>query len=342
MGCGPLGSARVCFNMTLRRLLPPNVNPKTQERWQPPPVSLTGVTAASLSLLGASLLVQMVGHDALAMYVLGPGCTVHLPQTTLCCGVSGRPCCKPNLPTEPVSEVPMQACQELPLPMTLCFSMVGLTYGEPEDDLYEQFEFSSFFFFCLTVLNEHEYDNIRPCRKVLIMLFGVKLSSMIIFDSVAPLWPWIRRWAWQGQTVIHALFRIFRELVLVIKEVKTEYFYNSWTFEAESFWLHLFASLCVQCVLLHLITSPVRITSAILLAPTWTADDEKRGTEEEGDRRRTIQRSLGLTPESKRGTDPDTWSKSSMTKNSITGRDVLSPLTFCNLAADAQNIKNLR
>lgn len=240
MGWSPLGSTRVCFSTALRRLLLPNVNPKTQERWQPPPVSLTGLTTASPSLLGASLLVQIVGHDALAMYVLGPGCTVHLPQTTLCCGVSGRPCCKPNLPTEPVSEVPMQACQALPLPMTLCFSMVGLTYGEPEDDLYEQFEFSSFFFFfCLTVLNEHEYDNIRPRRKVLIMLFGVKLSSMIIFDSAAPLWPWIRRWAWQGQTVRNALLRIFRELRLVIKEVKTEYFYNSWYFEAETFWLHL-------------------------------------------------------------------------------------------------------
>lgn len=92
-------------------------------------------------------------------------------------------------------------------------------------------------FFCLTVLNENEYDNIRPCRKVLIMLFGVKLSSMIIVDSAAPSWPWIRRWAWQGQTVRNTLLRIFRELRLV----KTEYFYNSWNFEAETLWLHLFA-----------------------------------------------------------------------------------------------------
>lgn len=93
-------------------------------------------------------LVQIVDHDELAMYVLGPGCTVHLPQAALCCGVSGQPFCKPNLPREPVAEVPIHASQELQLPRTLCFSMVGLTSSEPEDDLYEQFENSSYFCQC--------------------------------------------------------------------------------------------------------------------------------------------------------------------------------------------------
>lgn len=230
MGCGSLSSATVWLNTPLRRLLPPNVNPKTQERWQPPPVPLTGVSTACPSLPRASLLVQMVGHDVLAMYVLGPGCTVHLPQTALCCGVSGRPCCKPNLPREPVTEVPIHASQKLPLPMTLCFSRVGLTYSEPEDDLYEQFEFS-LFLARLSVLNEYEYDNIRPCRKVLIMLFGVMLSSMIIFDLAAPSWPWISH-----QTVRYtSLFRVLRVLLLLIKAVQPEYIDNENTFAFTAF-----------------------------------------------------------------------------------------------------------
>lgn len=63
----------------------------------------------------------------------------------------------------------------------------------------------------VSVLNGYEYDNIRSCRKVLIILFGVMLSSVIIFDSAAPSWPWISRWAWQGQTVrdtrfIHCIY----------------------------------------------------------------------------------------------------------------------------------------
>lgn len=94
------------------------------------------LSAASPSLLHASLLVQIVGHDELAMHVLGPGRRVHLPQAALCCGVSGQPFCKPNLPREPVTKVPIHASQELQLPMNLCFSKVGLTCSEPKNDLY--------------------------------------------------------------------------------------------------------------------------------------------------------------------------------------------------------------
>lgn len=299
MGCGPLGSTRVWFNTALRPLLPPNVSPKTQERWQPPPVSLTGVTTAAPSLLGASLLLQIVGHDVLAMYVLGPGRTVHLPQTTLCCGVSGRPCCKPNCPAEPVSEVPIQASQELPLPMTLCFSTLGLTYSEPEDDLYEQFEFVSFFvcvfWMSMNMIISGHAERYLSCFLGLSWVLWSSLTqrlhcdlgsvderdrvrrSGILCSGISENYDWWwKKCPLNTFTIVGTLRQKLFHCIFSPKLVYYVYFDTS-----------------------DLITSPVRIASVSLLGPTWmarTATKVKRSTEEEGDRRRTSPRWLGLTP----------------------------------------------
>lgn len=257
MGCGSLSSATVWLNTPLRRLLPPNVNPKTQERWQPPPVPLTGVSTAC-----PSLPVPLSWFRWLAMMYL-PCMSLaqdvrYIYHKLLFAVVSvvghvANPIFQENLSLKFLS-TPAKSCR---FPWPSAFQGLGWPTVNPRMTFYEQFEFS--LFFALSVLNESEYVNIRPCRKVLIMLFGVMLSSMIIFDSAAPSWPWISR-----QTVRYtSLFRVLRGLLLLIKAVQPEYF-------------------CIYCIyLLKYVHNPCTFTplrTPDLRTSQRTPDNAERGT----------------------------------------------------------------
>lgn len=203
-------------------------------------------------------------------------------------------------------------------PWPFAFQWLGWPTVNPRMTFTNNLSFR-LFVFCLTVLNEHEYDNIRPCRKVLIMLFGL---SWVLWSSLTQrlhrdLGSVDERDRVRRSEI--SLLKIFRELRLVIKEVKTEYFYSSWNFEAETFWLHLLPN-CVYNVDFY--TRPHLLSESQVWC-CWFQHEQLMTWRE-------VQR-INPGERARRR-----WPKSSMTKNFITGRDVLSPLTFCNLAADAK------
>lgn len=184
----------VLLNTVLRRLLPPNVIPKTHKYWQ---------ADYSLPLPGSDCWPWWTCHVC-------PWPRMHGTFTASCsllwCQRSAILQAKSSKRTCRWSSYPRQPRAAASHDPLLFNGWVDLqwTRGWPLWTIWE-------FFLFLSVLNGYEYDNIRSCRKVLIILFGVMLSSVIIFDSAAPSWPWISRWAWQGQTVrdtrfIHCIY----------------------------------------------------------------------------------------------------------------------------------------